>query len=99
MATAKRKKAPKAKTEAATTPVKTETPKAMAPKPAKEPRVSVTAEIKKLVYADPTLNAAAIAAKLAERGITTTAGSVQTVKTDFSHSLRVLADLGAIKQA
>lgn len=57
--------------------------------------LKVSDEIKKIVFADPDLPAADVLAKLDAAGVETKLSTVESYRTDFLGSLRVLRELGA----
>lgn len=83
---------PKAKTRPAGKP--TVVKAKPAPK-AKEPGTSHY--VKVLVLEDPKATPDDIKAKLDKLGVKSTRGSIQTIRADFLHSMKVLKDLGKLK--
>jgi hypothetical protein len=75
-----------------------ETPAKAATVAVKKAKRDVTASIKRFVYANQDMSAADVLAGLAKAGTYTSMSTVQTIRADFLNSIRVLKELGVIKE-
>jgi hypothetical protein len=70
------------------------------PAPKKEAapkKPSALTEIKKMILANPKIDPAGIAEGLTKKGLTASSSTIQTVRADMRHTLRVLVDAGKLE--